>query len=922
MPKLTVLLLSLLLFLFNQFSTAQNISGKISDTANKKYVSNAVVALLTPGDSTLYKFVRTDASGKFEINNTSPGKYIVLITHPYYANYIDDITVATSNLDLKDIPFISKARLLQEVIVKSGSPIKIKGDTTEYTADSFRVKANANVEELLKKLPGIQVGKDGTIKAMGEKVTKVLVDGEEFFGDDPGIAVKNLRADAVDKVQVFDKKSDQSTFTGIDDGVKDKTINLKLKDDKKKGYFGKISGSGGLPSNYNNTAMINAFKAKRKLAAYGIMSNTGQTNLDWNDQNNYGGGMGESMSMDESGNMYFYGGGDGEDNFRGGRNGIPRNWNAGLHYSDKFNNNKVSLNSGYKYSKINSLGNTSTFSKIFLPDTSWNNNSINNTYTSRTKHAFNLTYDIMLDSSNSIKWTAKLNNSKAQTSSKYYTEAIANDGRFINNSNRNSTNGTDNNAIAGTMLWKHKFKKLFRTLSLNVDFNWSESKNDGFLFSNNEYYKGGQLIRIDTIDQQNIRDNETTGWNSKLAYTEPLFKDAFMEFSYTFTTNNNANNRISTVKDISGKYLDEIDSLTNKFKFNRLVNRPGINFRYNKKKVNYSIGSAVAFNRFIQKDISKNRNYSYDFVNYFPTAMLQYKMSGNKNFRFNYNGSANAPSLEQLQPIKDNTDPLNIFEGNPGLQQSFRHSFNVSYSFYNVLKEKGLWSSFNYNTTDNAFAQSSTIDSTGARRYKTVNVDGIHNLNLYIDYDFKLGASGIRLGLSPNISNSRNIDFVNNRKNINNTTSYGFTLGISKYKEDKYNFSIRPNYSLNHSTSDLNPSADIDYWQLSGYVDGSVTLPGKLEINTDLRYEARQKDPRFPANNNYTLWNASIKKKFMQNKLEAEVGVNDLLNQNRGFNRNFTSSSFTESYYNTLRRYWMFTITWNFSSNGAKPSGF
>ncbi len=922
MPKLTVLLFAAMV-LSGLSISAQTISGKIVDTAGKKDISNAVIALLTPVDSFLYKFSRTNASGDFQIKNAAPGKYILMITHPYYANYLDNISITEANLDLKQIPFISKSQLLQEVIVKSGSPIKIKGDTTEYNADSFRVKANANVEELLKKLPGIQVDKNGTITAMGEKVTKVLVDGEEFFGDDPGVAVKNLRADAVDKVQVFDKKSDQAAFTGIDDGVKDKTINLKLKDDKKKGYFGKVSGSAGLPANYNNTAMLNAFKAKRKIAAYGIMSNTGQTNLDWQDQNNYGGGMGDNMVVEDNGDVYFFGGGDGEDNYRGGRNGIPKNWNGGLHYSDKYNNNKISLNSGYKYTKVNALGNTTIFSKIFLPDTSWNNNSTNKTYSTRTKHAFNLTYEVMLDSFNTVKFTAKANNSRVQSSSEYYTEAVTNSGSFINNSNRNTTNTADNNALNGTMLWKHRFKKPFRTLSLNVDFNWTESKNDGYLLSYNSYYKGGQVIRRDTIDQQNLRDNENTGWNSKLAYTEPLFKDAFMEFSYTVSKNSNANNRISSEKDISGKYLDVIDSLSNQFKFDRLINRPGVNFRYNKKKVNYAIGSSVAFNRFVQKNLSQNTNYTYNFMNYFPTAMFSYKMNGNKNFRINYNGSATAPSLEQLQPIKDNTDPLNVYEGNPNLDQSFRHSFNASYNFYNVLKEQGMWSSVQYSTTNNAFVQSSRIDSTGARRFQTVNADGVRNLSFYLDYNFKLKGSGLRLSFSPNINNSQNIDFVNNNKNINKSTSYGLGIGIDKYVEDKYNFGIRPNYSFNHSTSDLNSGANIDYWQFSSWINGSVTLPGKIDLNTDMRIEIRQKDPRFPANNNYTLWNASIGKKFMQNKLEVDFGVNDLLSQNRGFTRNFNSSSFTETYYNTLRRYWMLTVTWNFNSNGAKPtSGF
>jgi hypothetical protein len=901
-------------------SSAQSITGKIADTSSKKDIGNAVVALLTTGDSVLYKFARTSTDGKFEIKSVKSGKFILMITHPYYANYVDDIEVTDAGLDLKQIAFKSKSQLLQEVIVKSGSPIKIKGDTTEYTADSFKVKENANVEELLKKLPGIQVGKDGTITAMGEKVTKVLVDGEEFFGDDPGIAVKNLRADAIDKVQVFDKKSDQATFTGIDDGVKDKTINLKLKDDKKKGYFGKASGSGGLPDYYNNSAMINAFKAKRKLAAYGIMSNTGKNGLDWQDSNNYGGGMGDNMTIEDNGDVFFT---SSSDDYEGNNSGgIPKSWSGGLHYSDKFNNNKTSINTGYKFSKVNNLGNTSVFTKIFLPDTSWNNNSRNTTYSTKTKHAFNLTYDVMIDSFNSIKWTAKVNNSNALTSSNYYSEAIANNGNFINNGTRTSSNNADNNAVKGTMLWKHKFKKLFRTLSLNIDVDWSESKNNGFLQSSNNYYKGGQYYRTDTIDQQNIRDNANTGLNTKLAYTEPLFKDAFMEFSYSLSANKNSNDRVSSSKDASGKYLDVIDSLTNQFRYDRLINKPGVNFRYNKKKMSYAIGSSVAFNRFVQKDLTKNTEYNYNFMNYFPTAMITYKMKGNKNFRFNYNGSANAPSLEQLQPTKDNTDPFNIYQGNPNLNQSFRHNASASYSFYNVLKEKGMWSSLNYSQTQNAFTQSSTIDSSGVRRYKTVNTNGDHDFTLYLNYDFKLKGSGLRLGFGPNISNSQNIDFVNNQKNTNKTTHYAMSVGVSKYVDGKYNFNIRPEYSFNHSTSDLNKSANIDYWQLGVWADGSVTLPWKIDLNSDIRSEVRQKDPRFPANNNYTLWNASVNKKFAKNKMEAGFGVNDILNQNRGFNRNFSSSSFTETYYNTLRRYWMVTLTWNFSSTGAKPPEF
>ena len=238
MLKLPLLLLCICCFAATAFSQNNTVTGTVSDITEKKPVKNAVVVLLTVKDSILYRFTRSAADGSFTLKNVKPGNYILMTTHPYFGDLLDNIEVKETGLQLGTVALTSKSKLLQEVIVKSGSPIKIRGDTTVYTADSFKVSANANVEELLKKLPGIQVDKNGEIKAMGEKVEKVLVDGEEFFGDDPGMAVKNLRADAVKEVQVFDKKSEQAEFTGIDDGKTQKTINLKLKEDKKKGYFG------------------------------------------------------------------------------------------------------------------------------------------------------------------------------------------------------------------------------------------------------------------------------------------------------------------------------------------------------------------------------------------------------------------------------------------------------------------------------------------------------------------------------------------------------------------------------------------------------------------------------------------------------------------------------------------------------------
>ena len=929
MRKQVTLAIILSLFIHVAYAQTGSVKGSVVDNTDHKNLQNTVISLLRVSDSVLVNFARADKAGKFSMTNLKEGKYIVMITHPYLGDYFDVTEVKPgANTELGIINMIPKSKLLAEVIIKSGSPIRIKGDTTVYTADSFKVREGANVEELLRRLPGIQVDKDGKITAMGEKVTKVLVDGEEFFGSDPGIATKNLRADIVKEVEVFDKKSDQAEFTGIDDGVKDRTINLKLKEDRKKGYFGKIEAGGGLKDKYDNSIMLNAFKGKRKIAAYGIMSNTGQTNLDWEDANNYGGGMeGLETGISDDGGMFMMWNGDGDDNYWGGRKGIPRNWNGGLHYSNKFNNNKQSLNAGYKFSKVNAPGVTTTFSKTFLPDTSWFTNSISNNYSSTNKHSFNLTLETTIDSNNTLKWTTRANENKSLNRSNYYTEAFSEQMDSINNSSRNTRNDGVNDAINTSLLWRHKFKKISRTLSVNTDLAWNRSKNDGLLYALNNYYSSGVIERRDTIDQQNLRNNEGKSINTKIAYTEPLLKDMYLEVSYAFNYNANSNERITNENDGSGKYTERIDSLSNAFEFNRLVNTPGLNFRVNKKKYTYSFGSSVAFSHFIQKNITDQQQNKYNYTNFFPRATFTYKLKPSENIRFNYNGSTQAPTLEQLQPIRVNTDPFNIYLGNPDLDQAFRHTISLNYSNWNALKERNLWINSYFTVSQNAFSQFSIIDSVGRRTYQTVNVDGIYSGNVNVDYGFKIPDTKWRLNFGPRVNFNRNVDLVNDPKtneavkNITDTRGYGMRVSISQYEKDKYNFYLSPNFTWNTSKATVNSEANAEYWQISGWAEGNVTLPAKFEIGTNLNFELRKKDPRFPANNNFTTWNAHVLKRVMKNELEFKFGVYDILNQNRGYNRSFNSFSFTETYYNTLKRYWLFTVTWNISKNG-KPASF
>jgi hypothetical protein len=308
-------------------------------------------------------------------------------------------------------------------------------------------------------------------------------------------------------------------------------------------------------------------------------------------------------------------------------------------------------------------------------------------------------------------------------------------------------------------------------------------------------------------------------------------------------------------------------------------------------------------------------------MNFQPSASFNYKFSGNKNLRLYYNGSGNAPSAEQLQPIKDNTDPLNIVIGNPDLKQSFNHSIGAGFNFYDVLSEKNMWSNLNFSTTSNSFAQNSFIDSVGRRNYQTVNVNGEYDLNMYMQYGFKLKKSKLRIGISPRFNADKNIEFVNGFRNITRSQSYTFGIDVGKNVEDKYSFYISPGVSYSRSTATLNSAANANYWSLNGWASLEITLPWKFEFSTSANYQARQKDARFNRNTDYTKWDASLERKIYKEILKAKLDVFDILDQNRGYNRNFSSYNFSESFYNTLRRYWMLTVSWNFSKNG-KPAGF
>ena len=905
---------------------AQNITGKIFDNTNNKSIANAVVAILQPKDSILLKFTRSNKEGDFTLQNIPSGKYIFMVTHPVYADYLDDITTTNNGLALNNVSFVPKSKLLQEVIVKSGSPIRIKGDTVSYTADSFKVSANANVEELLKKLPGIQVDKDGKIKAMGEQVQKVLVDGEEFFGDDPGMAIKNLRADAVKEVQVYDKKSDQAEFTGIDDGQKQKTINLKLKEDKKKGYFGKLDAAGGLLKNienrYNTNAMLNAFKGKRKLSTFLLRGNTGQDGLSWQDNEKFGGENDNiSMSMDEDGGMMsvWRGGTTDEEININTENGFITNTNAGLQYSNKWND-KTTLNFSPKYNSQQYNNTEGQFNQQQIGDSILNEKTTKNVNVNRYNFKNNVLYDVKIDSSNSLKLTFKANFYHTESSENTIANTNSNTNTQKNSSNRLLTQNNDKAALTAIALFRHKFKKARRTLSLNAEWNRLNNEGINYLTANSQSFVNGLPSFTTNQNQQINNDKTTTKLTSKIVYTEPLNKKFALELSYELSLSKGINNQIiNGYSPITGKYDDFIDTLSNNFNQLITVNKPAAKISYNYKKFKFNFGSGFGITNFNFTDKTLNKEYNRDFTNIFPSASISYSYKANHSINFSYNGNTAQPTLNQLQPLRNNNNFFNQYIGNPLLKQSFTNSFNISHNSYNFIKDMWTYQSFNIRTTSNAITNSININlDSGKTVTKPINTNGNIYINFWSGIGFKIKKLNMNLNVQPNFNYSKFADVINDKTSFSKTLNAGLGLWLSKSKDKKYDISIGNDFSVNRNTTSQNNSINKFYTNTVN-INATVYYKKVWSITTDYNFFARQKTVQFQDNLTNHILNARLQKTFKSNEFTAYILVRDIFKQNIGIERSFNSNSSTEVTNLRLQQYWMVGFTWDFKNKTTAP---
>lgn len=894
------------------------VKGTVTDTASNAKLYYASISILNAKDSTLYKFTRANEDGHFTFNNVRPGKFILLLTYPDYADFVSSFSLDSTKtvMDFKQIDMKSKARVLKEVLIKGNNAITIKGDTTEFNASSYSIQPNDKVEDLLKKLPGIQVDKDGKITAQGKSIPKVLVDGEEFFGDDPTLVTKNLRADMVDKVQLFDKTSDQAAFTGVDDGNKTPTINIKLKENMKKGYFGKVDAGYGTKDFYQGQAMFNYFKAKQKFSVYGTSSNNGLSGLNWDDAAKYGSG---TIQFEED-YAYSTGRDEGFDGTYWGE-GLPQSNNAGVHYDTKWNEDKETLNTNYKLGSFRVKTNKNTITQNTLPTGIINSNADDVSDKNVFRQKVDATYTIKLDTTSNLKVSidGTLKNDVVETD--FYSSGVRGDGTQLNTSKRTlNSNGSDQ-LFNISAFYNKKLKKLGRNYSITLSQRVNQKENDGFLFSNNSFFDNtGVQNGSEVVDQNKVNNTKISVFNANATYNEPLTKSASILFNYGFSLNNSRADRRSYNRAANGNY-DILDlEFSNDFETTQYANQGGAIFSYKKPKTILNFGTKINAVRFDQYEAISNQRYDRSFINWLPQLSYQYKFSQQKSLRFNYNGSTRQPTVSQLQPVRVNDDPLNQPLGNPDLKPSFSNSFYLNYNTYKMLTSQNFYVNANFSFTNNQIVSNTNTDAQGRSVFQSVNIKDKtpYFYNLYGGFSRKIKfLFGLEGGIRLSTYGNTNYNYVNGNLNESRNTIYSPRLSISKYN-DKFELYLSYGPSYNNQVSSLQPALNNEGWGRSGYGSFRIRLPMKFSILGDAEYNYTPQSATFSESFEQLIINSSISKSFFKKEqLKFMLRANDLLNQNRGFSRYANTNLITQTSYNNINRYYMLSLIWDFSKMGG-----
>jgi len=928
MMKRLYISLSFLLLMASAYAQSYNIRGKVVDGTNRTAVTGASVSIRKEKDSVPVKGILTDTGGRFVLTGLPPEKYIVKISFFGYKPLIVKVQVVQQNISLGIIKMSVSA--FKEINVK-GHQIRAEqvGDTVQYNADAFKTNPDATAEDLVKKMPGIVVNTDGSVQAHGETVKQVLVDGKPFFGDDPTTALRNLPSEVIDKVQVYDKLSDQSAFTGFDDGNSQKTINIVTKKYRRNGQFGKIYGGYGTDGRYNAGETFNDFDNNFRLSVISLTNNVNQQNFATQDLLGIMGGGGQRGSGGRAGAalnspMGGYGGGASNNFLVGSQSGINKTNSAGVNFSDSIGK-KTYITASYFYNNTDNNTQSSLARQYFatknvVPFYNEADLSSTNNY----NHRANVRLEYTADSSNSLIFTPKISYQQAGMTSSTIGTSLYNPSdtsSATNNSFNQATSGYDFNA---SLLWRHKFAKKGRTFSWNVGMDINPKASSDTLHSINSYYRAGVDSMV-KINQQAGAPAQNQSFNTNLAYTEPIGDKSMLQVNYNPSyTLSSLNQQTYAYNASTGEYTSLDTSLSNKYSYTTLANKGGISYHYRGVNanlmlaVNYQLADLTGSQTF---PVSSKGQKTYSYENFLPMAMFNEKFANQSSLRIFYLTSTNLPSITQLQNVVNNTNPLLISTGNPKLNQSYNNTFITRYGKTNADKAHSFFVFFTASLNENYIGNSTIIankDSTISGNYKLVkgaqlsypvNLNNNWSTRAFATYGIPFDVISSNLNFNGGISYSSTPGLLNYQLNYANTYALNPGLVLSSNISENLDFTLSYNSTYNIVKNTLNAQANSNYFtHIAGLKFNWIFWKG-FSFNTDISHTLYTGLGSY--DQSLLLVNGGIAKKFLKNNAgELKLYVFDALNQNLSIARTVNAAYIDDVRTAVLQRYIMLSFTY------------
>ncbi len=922
MKKITLFLLLTLGATFTltaQAPSGNTISGRLIDSVTEEPVPLANIRILRQADSTFVTGKASDENGRFSIP-VNRGGYILQVSYIGYLNEYRnvEVTAEQANVRLGSIALKNDNILLSETVVTAkAAEIAVRGDTLEYNADSYKVTESAVVEDLLKKMPGVEIDNEGKITVNGKEITKILVDGEEFFSDDPKVASKNLPARMVDKLQVLERRTEQAQMTGFDDGEEENVINLTVRPGMKEGLFGNAFAGYGSQDRYEGNAMVNYMKDKDQLTLLGGINNTNNAGF-------------SDLASAMFGNM----GGGGRRGGWGGRSGISTSGNIGGNFSKQFTP-ELKLGGNVRYGFTDTNVNSDVFTQNILSAGNTLETEKNRSNSISQNFGADLRLEWEPDSATRIIFRPAFS---------YYTNERNETGDFITESELTGdaindgysdyfSEGTGKN-YSLNLDASRELGKEGRIFSVQMRAQGGDSENKGTNLSGT-FYNGNR--DDDLIDQRFTNISENRSWRGYLSYVEPLGDNHFLQLAYQYNTNNSDSDRDTRKTDDNGNYTVLDTDYSKRLENNFVSQEIEANFKGVREKYDYMFGFSV------QPSSSRSKTFVGDsmiyqgeqkVVNYSPMAQLNYRWSRTQNLRLRYYGDTDQPSISQLSPVVDVTSPLNITMGNPDLKPSFEHRLNIRYQWSNPEKASSFNTFVNggYMTNDIVSATYTNVNS--GRRVNTYrNVEGNWNVNGRMMFNVPLGNIKFSLFSMSFASYSNTsgytkssveeldiekIEFTGEDKNTNKRMSLMEVLGLN-FRSDQFDFAVRGNVNYNNVTNSLEGQQDQNYLNYGGNASTSIYLPWDLTLESDINYST---------NSGYTdgfeqnewLWNASLQKTvFKQKNGTIRFKIYDILQQRSNISRSVTSNYIRDTTTNTLTSYFMvhFVYRFNIFKGGA-----